>query len=211
MKIILIQQAQTDMPWAPRCSAQAFARAAEEELSRGAAPVSVRRSDAAAYRVYTGTNRASRETAELLFSLSGPPTQTPLLDEAAPQPFRDTQTEYPLSLWRTMAEVQWALGSARQGESREETLRRAGEFVDRLEEEEWDSVVICRSRIMASLKTVLRRRGYLLEGGGLRSRPLERVRASKRSLHCGGCHHNCLLTEAKCHIGQSKARSGGLG
>ena len=59
---------------------------------------------------------------------------------------------------------------------------------------------------MQTLKSALRRRGYCLEGGDLRPVPLERVRATKQSLHCGGCAHNCLLSEAKCQTGQNKAK-----
>ena len=56
------------------------------------------------------------------------------------------------------------------------------------------------------LKSVLRRRGYVLEGGGLRAVPLERVRASRKSLHCGGCARNCLLSEARCQTGINRAK-----
>ena len=56
----------------------------------------------------------------------------------------------------------------------------------------------------------MRRRGYCLEGGDLIRRPLERVRAVKQSLHCGGCHQNCVLSEAKCQIGQARSRERGI-
>ena len=67
-------------------------------------------------------------------------------------------------------------------------------------------MVICGRQGMSALRSVLRTRGYLLEGGSLVPRPMERVRATKRSLHCGGCAHNCLLSEAKCEKGRNKAR-----
>ena len=147
-------------------------------------PADIRRSDAAAYRVYTDTRRAGRETAEALFILSVPPVETPLLDDAPN-----------------------AGGNLRGWlELRREAKRRAGQFLDLLEKEELDSVVICGGQAMTALRNRLRARGYLLEGGGLLPRPLERVRATKRSLHCGGCAHNCLLSEAKCQKGQNKAK-----
>ena len=67
MKIILIYQAATDMPWAASYDAASFERAAAEELLRPAAPVHVKKGDASAYRIYTGTAPASVRTAELLF------------------------------------------------------------------------------------------------------------------------------------------------
>ena len=78
--------------------------------------------------------------------------------------------------------------------------------IRKAEEKDRDSIVICGRQAMSALLSGLRTRGYLLEGGGLVPRPLERVRATKRSLHCGGCAHNCLLSEAKCQKGQNKYR-----
>ena len=182
MKIILICQAGTDMVWESRYDADSFERAIETERGCFAVGGSVRRIDASAYRVYTGTSRA----------------------------FRDTGRALPLWLWKAMAEAQWRADSRRQGETRYQTERRVEKLADRLEAESKDCIVICRGLTLAALKTVLRRRGFLLEGGGLAPKPLERVRATKKILHCGGCHHNCLLSEAKCHIGREKARERGI-
>ena len=192
------------MVWAARYDSAAFRHAAEEEQGLAAAAVGAARSDASAYRVYTGTCRASRETAELLFDLPEPPEATPLLNDVLLAPFRETETPLPLWLWKTAGTVQWAVNSPRQPEGRRETADRALRFLRRLETEDRDCVVICRGLLMRTLKIILRSRGYCLEGGG--SGPLERTRAVKQSLHCGGCHHNCLLADAKCAIGQSKAR-----
>ena len=208
MKIILIQQARTDFNWEKQYDAAGFEQALEAERRSSAVPYGGRRSEAAAYRVYTGTARAAAETAEMLFALTEPPIRTPLLDDVPLRAFRDTGARYPLRLWQIMGRLQWAAGSPRQPESRAATLRRVGEFVDLLEAEEQDCVVVCRTLTMSALKRTLRSRGFLLEGGELRPQPLERIRATKKSLHCGSCHHNCLLTEAKCQIGQSKALGG---
>ena len=205
MKIILIEQAATAMNWDAACDAAGFARALERERACGIAPVERSRSSAADYVVYTGTTPAARQTAELLFELPEAPTVTPLLDDVPLRPFRDTQKPLPLWLWRSLGRAQWAAGSGRQVESRGETLRRVGELLDQLEAAGRDCVLISRGLTMQTLKTVLRRRGYCLEGGDLRPTPLERVRATKRELHCGGCAHNCLLSEAKCQTGKNKA------
>jgi len=206
MKIILVRQAETDMQWESACDAASFTRAVRAAMSRGAAPVSVRRSDAARYRVYTGTARASAETAELLFELAEPPVRTPLLDDVPLRAFRDTQKALPLGLWRAMGGVQWALGSSRQAETRKQTLDRARQFLALIEGEDRDCVVVSGGLTLLALKALLRRRGYCIEGGGLRPEPLERIRATKQSLHCGGCHQNCLLSEAKCPTGRNKAK-----
>ena len=208
MKIILIRQAETDFRWEKTYDAAGFEQALEAERNSAALPYSGRRSDGSAYRVYTGTSRAAGETAEMLFALSEPPIRTPLLDDVPLRAFRDTEKQYSLRRWQLAGEAQWAVGSPRQPERRADTLRRAGELVDLLEAEGRDCVLICRGLVLSALKSTLRSRGYLLEGGELRPKPLDRIRATKKSLHCGGCHHNCLLSDPKCQIGMNKAKGG---
>ncbi len=210
MKIILIQQADTGMEWETRYDAASFERAAERERSLGAASAAVRRGDASSYRVYTGTTRGSAGTAELLFDLPEPVIKTPLLDDVPLRAFWDTEKPCPLRVWQAAGRAQWFLGSRRQSETRTDTMRRVGEFLDLLEAEDRDCIVVSRGLTMAALKTALRRRGYCLEGGALRPRPLDRVRATKRTLHCGGCSHNCLLTEPKCQRGRDRAAEWGV-
>ncbi len=189
MKLILIRKAETD-----------------EDLSRAE---DVRRADAGAYRVYAGTDEAGRKTAEFLFDLPGPPERTPLLDDVPLPPLRDGDPR-PAWLREAARKAGWYAGGRDSPEPRGETLRRIGLLIDRLEAEERDSVLICGGLTLRALKSLLRRSGYTVEGGGLLPRPLERFRAAKRSLHCGGCSHNCLLSEAKCDIGKSKARERGV-
>ena len=147
----------------------------------GGIPADMRKGNAAAYCIYISTACASRETAEALFSFSEPPAETALL-----------------------ADVPQSGGGPRGWlHMRREAKRRSGQFLDMLEEKGRDSIVICGRQAMQALMHRLRAKGYLLEGGVL-PRPLERVRATKRSLHCGGCAHNCLLSEAKCQKGQNR-------
>ncbi|MBQ3858891.1 MAG: histidine phosphatase family protein, partial [Clostridia bacterium] len=180
MKIILICQAGTDMVWESRYDADSFERAIETERGCFAVGGSVRRIDASAYRVYTGTSRACMQTAEILFERTGPIEATPLLDDVPIRAFRDTGKALPLWLWKAMGEAQWRADSRRQGETRYQTERRVEKLADRLEAESKDCIVICRGLTLAALKTVLRRREFLLEGGGLAPKPLERVRATKK-------------------------------
>ena len=150
----------------------------------GGIPADMRKGNAEAYSIYINTACASRETAEALFTFSVPPTETTLLDDAS-------LSGGGLRGWLDM---------------RREAKHRSGQFLDMLEKKGHDSIVICDRQAMSALMNRLRAKGYLLEGGGLLPRPLERVRATKRSLHCGGCAHNCLLSEAKCQKGQNKAK-----
>lgn len=207
MKIILVYQAATDMPRAASYDAASFERAAAEELLRPIAPVTVKKGDASAYRIYTGTTPASVQTAELLFDYTEPPVRTSLLDDVPLRAWKETDRTYPAGRWRLMARAQWRFGGGRQAETRRDTLARAGELIDRLEAEGRDCIVISRGLTMEALKTALRRRGYTVEGGGLVPRPLDRLRAAKQTERCGGCNHNCLLSNPKCDVGRNKARA----
>ena len=60
MKIILIEQAATDMAWEASYDAAGYARALERERACGIAAVERKRSPAAEYAVYTGTTPAAR-------------------------------------------------------------------------------------------------------------------------------------------------------
>ena len=42
--------------------------------------------------------------------------------------------------------------------------------------------------------------------GIFRYRPWERILVTRRNLHCGGCSHNCLLTNPGCGVGRDKAQ-----
>ena len=59
---------------------------------------------------------------------------------------------------------------------------------------------------IALLLDRLRVRGYCVARTGLgRVQPLERLLLTRRDMHCGGCGHNCLLTNPGCGIGRDKA------
>ena len=55
-----------------------------------------------------------------------------------------------------------------------------------------------------------RKRYEVFRGSTFVIQPLEKIRVMDREPHCGGCHHNCLLKNAGCMIGQDKARKAGL-
>ena len=210
MKIILIHEAATTMSWSARYNAASFSEAIREERGCGIGQVTVRQSDASAYRIFTGTTCASAETAEALFAAPEKPEGTALLDDVVLVSFRDTEKDLPLWLWRFMGRMQWAVGVKRQTESRRETKQRAKEFIDRLETDGQDCVLITKDLMLATIRDALYRRGYCIEGGSVRMKPLDRLRATKQTLHCGGCMHNCMLANPGCGIGKDKARLQGV-
>ena len=52
----------------------------------------------------------------------------------------------------------------------------------------------------------LRIRNYVIQRGGLlKFQPLEKIVVSRRNEHCGGCQHNCFLSNPGCGVGRDKA------
>ena len=43
----------------------------------------------------------------------------------------------------------------------------------------------------------------------MKIQPLERFLVSRREEHCGGCQHNCFLSNPGCGVGREKAMRAG--
>ncbi len=147
---------------------------------------------------------AAEKTAALL--LDGGELRTePLLAPVKERAFREGGSA-PVWLWREMARLQRGAGSKRQPESRKEIAARAEALMARLEQEEKDCVLIADCILTGELLDRARVRGYTRARTGIfRYRPWERVLLTKRNVHCGGCAHNCLLSNPGCGIGRDKA------
>ena len=60
--------------------------------------------------------------------------------------------------------------------------------------------------LTAELLDRARPRGYTMARTGIFAfRPWERILLTKRSAHCGGCRHNCRLSNPGCGVGRDKA------
>ena len=135
----------------------------------------------------------------------------PLLEEIPCRSYKDTSRRLPLWFWRFMAWLQRLLGLARQGETRRETAARADALLDRLAAEGGEAILIVPPRLLPVLLDRLRRRNCCAQRSGvLRYRPFERILISEREEHCGGCQHNCLLSDPGCGVGRDKAMRKGL-
>ena len=120
--------------------------------------------------------------------------------------FCDTKKQWPAWLWRLAGWLQWMTGSDRQPEKRSHTVARAKEVVKKLEKEEKDCILVVHPVFLRTMLGVLRRQGYCITASRMfGAMPLDRFRAAKWSEHCGGCQHNCLLTNPNCQIGREKA------
>ena len=155
-------------------------------------------------RVLLADTPAARKTAGICVE-GGQLLIEPLLAPVIPAPWTD-RGEHPLWLWREMARLQRGIGSPRQPESRRQLAARAEKLMERLTEEEKDCVLIADPVLTEGLLDRARVRGYTRARTGIfRYQPWERVLLTKRDVHCGGCGHNCLLSNPGCGIGRDKA------
>ena len=194
--IICSGEAKAELP--KRCAIAEYSVLREHALDGGVLGTP-RRVAANGRTVYCSPRLSARETAEL--SVTGAKAEIePLLDEL-PFPPDGKGRVRPLWLWRFLLWLRRLLGIGR-AEERE----RADTLIDRLEKRGGDCILISHPLMIAALIDALRLRGYCVQRTGIgRIKPFEQMLLSRRDEHCGGCQHNCLLSNPGCNIGRDKA------
>ena len=209
MKTILLRHAKTKFAWESAYDSAGFdaATAAYEEAGiETATPDAFSVEDRV---VYVSSTRRAKETAALLFPGIAV-KETPLLNEVPLRSCKDTTARHSLRYWQLWGRLQWWLGSARQPETRKETVARADEVIALIERESKDVILLSHGFFLLTLLKRLRAKGYVLTRGNVGPiEPLERIRATRRADHCGACTHNCSLKHPGCGVGIDKARREG--
>ena len=112
----------------------------------------------------------------------------------------------PVEKWLRKAAAQRRVGSLRQPESRDAVNARADALIRKLEEAGGDSLLITCPIFLAELLDRFRVHSYVVQRSGLfRLQPLEKIVVSRKEEHCGGCQHNCFLSNPGCGVGRDKA------
>lgn len=143
-------------------------------------------------RLLVSPRGAAVQTAALLWPDAAAETE-PLLDELPLRPVWSTSAALPAWLWRLLSK-------------KEPAAARADALLDRLEESGRDCVLVTHPLFAAALMDRARLRGCVSQRNGLGAvRPWEHILVSRRTDHCGGCDHNCLLSNPGCNIGRDKA------
>lgn len=206
MKLWILCSGRTAAPRRGSFDSAGFDALCAQERELGLSPGTTEKSAAANGRkIYTGGCRADEETARLVFP-DGELIREPLLDPIPCRSFKDTEKRLPLWLWRLLAGLQRLFGAKRQPESKKGAVRRAEALIARLEAEDADCILVCHVSFLVVLLDALRRHGCCISRGGVfRYAPMERILVTARSIHCGGCSHNCLLTNPGCGVGRDKA------
>ena len=199
MRIWMICSGEAVVGYPARCTLAEYNALKEHALDGGIGEAPTRRIATNGRRVYCSPRLSARETAEAL----GADAETQieeLLDEL-PRPTDARSRTLPLWLWRLWLWLRRLFGLERAA-GRE----RAEKLIGKLEKEGKDCVLISHPAMLSALIDALREKGYCVQRTGLGTiRPFEQMLLSRRDEHCGGCQHNCLLSNPGCNIGRDKA------
>ena len=190
MWIICSGEAAVDFP--SRCAISEYNTLRGLALDGRIEEIKGRRVAANGRRVFCSPRLSARETAEMI--VEGAEAEIDELLDELPYPEDRNGRILPLWLCRLYGRVRY------NGREQADLL------IDKLEKTGEDSILISHPAMIAALVDALRIRGYCVQRTGLgRIKPFEQMLLSKRDEHCGGCQHNCLLSNPGCNIGRDKA------
>ncbi len=130
----------------------------------------------------------------------------PLLNEIPVRSYYDGEKPLPLQKWLKKAARQRKASDPRQPESRAEVIARADRLIEKLEAEYPNALMITYPLFLSELLDRFRVHNYVVQRSGLfRAEPLEKIVVSRKDEHCGGCQHNCFLSNPGCGVGRDKA------
>ena len=204
MKIWIICTGEKEKLWPARCDGAAFSRLARRSAEEDPGPREEKKLPWQDRPVLVAPCPAAAKTAELCVE-GGRVREEELLSPVIPRAAGEG-TARPVWLWRQMAALQRRTGGKAQEESRKEIAARAEELFTRLDQLGEDCVLVADCILTGELLDRARVRGFTMARTGIfRYRPWERILLTKRDLHCGGCRHNCLLSNPGCGVGRDKA------
>lgn len=210
--MLIVCSGKPAMNWKKLYQSADFDEACRHAIDCDIEKVKLERISSGGRPVYVSSGKGAVRTAELLFT-DADIIEEPLLDEVPQRSYQDTEKELSLWRWQFMASIQRFFGNSRQPESRAQAKVRAKKLLDLLESRNQDCILISHPNFIRVLLDCLGSHGYYITRQNLfRITPLERIAITKRDMHCGGCGHNCLLSNPGCGVGRDAARrKGGLG
>ena len=201
MKIILILSDKLNFDRSVMCNANTFLILQQKEKEASIINPTIANKTNAKYNFYASSHTSATETIHKLFGKQNI-TIEPLLDEIIFSPTINKEMSY-------ASYIKEAKKSLKKDDS--SIKNNCLEFLNKLESLDEDAVLVTHPFILDYLINTMKKSGYLIEKPRLLGiQPLDRIRASKKDLHCGGCKHNCLLTSPKCDIGKDKAELRGI-
>lgn len=163
MRITVIRHGKVNMKWPKRCSSEDFDKACAEYDRSDLEYTDMVPLEKQAGKVYVSKLSRSVNTAKVLFP-DKEYGEMPEIGEVPLRSFMDAKKRLPLWIWNVLGRVQWYIGSKRQPEKREDTIRRANKVIDLCEGEEGNCTLVTHGFFMHTLNKVLKNRGYSLAG-----------------------------------------------
>ncbi len=204
MKIILILSDILNFDYNQLCNSHNFLILQKEEKEANIINPIIGDNIKAKYTFYSSNLVSSQETINKLFGKQNIIIE-PLLDEIVFDALIDKDLTYDnykkevIKLWK------------KNNDSLQIANNQCEDLLKKLEEKDEDAVVVSHPIRIDILINIMKKNGYLIEKPRLFGiKPLDRIRASKKNLHCGNCKYNCLLTHPRCDIGRDKANIRGI-
>ena len=206
MKVLLIAGGKAAMTWKKQYTSAEFEDALMRALDCDIEAAQVERISSHDRPVYVSSTKNAAQTAELFFT-DAEMIEEPLLNEVPVRAYKDTAKKLPLWCWQLMASIQHFFGNSRQPETKAQAKVRADKLLDLLEAKNQDCILISHPIFIKILLNRFSARGYCITGRNtVRITPLNRLLITKWDTHCGGCAHNCLLSNPGCGVGRDAGR-----
>lgn len=208
MKVLIVANGKAAITWEKAYNSVEFNEISQHVTDCDVETIQTDRISSNGRPVYVSSAKSATRTAELLFTDADIIVE-PLLNEVPVRAYKDTTKKLPLWRWQLMASQQRFFGNSRQTESRVQARARAKELLTLLESKNQDCILISHPIFIRALLHQFESHGYHVNRTNmLRIAPLERIVLTKRDMHCGGCGHNCLLSNPGCGVGRDAARRG---
>lgn len=203
MSFTILCTGRPENPVQGRYTSAGFDAAVQSEQESAILPYAGRQYNPDGKRIWIGEGVPAQDTAKKLL-LPCSPVVDPLLNEIPLRSFTDTDKLYPAETWKRKATAQRKHADKRQPESRQDVIERAEKVIEQIGSTE--AIVITYPLFLEELLDRLRIHGFVVQRTGvMKIQPLERFLVSRREEHCGGCQHNCFLSNPGCGIGRDKA------
>ena len=205
MSILIISAGISCSPLAGSYDASGFDAAWEAYLNAEAKPPQERKIAPAGRIVCSAENPLALSSAHQILQTDEIAVE-PLLNEISVRSFEDSVRSLPVKKWLRKAASQRKAGSPRQPESLRQVRERAEILIRKLEQKPGDYLLISCPLFLAELLDCFRIHSYVIQRSGLLGvQPWEKIVISRKEEHCGGCQHNCFLSNPGCGVGRDKA------
>jgi len=208
MSTLIICAGKSISPAPGKYDSAGFDAAIKEALSSVCPPYEGKKFNPEGKTVLIGEGTPALDTAEKLL-LSCRWSVDPLLNEIPLRSFADTEQSFTGRQWMKKAAAQRKRGDSRQPESADAVQARADKLIEKISD--GDYILITYPEFLSVLLDRLRVHDYVVQRTGfMRIQPLERFIVSLKESHCGGCQHNCFLSNPGCGVGRDKAMRKGV-